>query len=89
MKIPVSEIRIPRGEDRVWGVNFRRNYPALFETSFWQHRDVAWRVSQSGDLLGLPAFDKLFSATLYPYLVGIRHQPAVQRPAHDTFIGRT
>jgi hypothetical protein len=80
MKIPVSEIRIPRGEGRVWGINFRRNYPELFETSFWQHRDVAWRISQSGDLLGLPAFDKLFSATLYPYLVGFdTNQPATGR----------
>jgi len=71
MKIPVSGMRIPRGENRIWGINFRRNYPKLFETSFWRRRDVAWRISQSGDLLGLPAFDKLFSATLYPYLVGL------------------
>ncbi len=75
MKIPVSEMRIPSGEGRVWGINFRRNYPEFFETSFWQHRDVAWRISQSGDLLGLPAFDKLFSATLYPYVVGLDSDP--------------
>ncbi len=80
MKIPVSEMRIPSGEDRVWGINFRRNYPELFETSFWQHRDVAWRISQSGRLLGLPAFDKLFSATLYPYVVGLdSNQPSAGR----------
>ncbi len=80
MRIPVAEMRIPRGEGRVWGINFRRNYPELFETSFWQHRDVAWRISQSGDLLGLPAFDKLFSATLYPYLVGFdTNQPSSGR----------
>jgi len=80
MKIPVSEIRIPRGEGRLWGINFRRNYPQMFETSFWQYRDVAWRVSQSGDLLGLPAFSKLLSATLYPYLVGLdSNQPASGR----------
>ncbi|MBW7996077.1 MAG: carbohydrate binding family 9 domain-containing protein [Candidatus Glassbacteria bacterium] len=80
MKIPVSEMRIPRGEGLVWGINFRRNYPELFETSFWQHRDVAWRISQSGDLHGLPAFDKLFSATLYPYMVGLdSNQPSAGR----------
>ncbi len=80
MKIPVTEIRLPRGEGLVWGINFRRNYPELFETSFWQHRDVAWKISQSGDLNGLPEFNKLFSATLYPYLVGLdSNQPSAGR----------
>jgi Domain of unknown function (DUF5916) len=71
IKIPVGEIRFPEGPDRVWGINFRRNYPDLFETSFWAARDKAWRVSQSGDLLGLGEFRKKFSASLYPYLVAL------------------
>ncbi|MFH1071295.1 MAG: DUF5916 domain-containing protein [Candidatus Glassbacteria bacterium] len=69
--IPVAEMRIPRTENPVWGINFRRNYPEFYETSFWRKRDVAWRISQSGDLLGLERFRKLFSAALYPYVVGL------------------
>lgn len=71
MAIPVSELRIPQSSNRPWGVNFRRNYPEYFETSFWSERDKAWRVSQSGDLVGLAGFEKRFSASLYPYLVGL------------------
>ena len=69
--IPVSEIRIPKGTGLTWGINFRRNYPDLFETSFWRERDTAWRVSQSGELLGLEEFKKSFSASLYPYLIAL------------------
>ena len=72
MAIPVKEIRIPSTAQMVWGVNFRRNYPDLFETSFWTPRDQAWKVSQSGDLVGLTRFKKGFSASLYPYLVTLR-----------------
>lgn len=69
MAIPVSEIRFPEGKDRIWGINFRRNYPEYYETSFWVERDAAWRISRSGDLLGLGEFKKTLSAALYPYLV--------------------
>ncbi|MCE5271024.1 carbohydrate binding family 9 domain-containing protein [bacterium] len=80
MAIPVAELRIPKGDSAAWGVNFRRNYPEYFETSFWQERDTAWKVSQSGDLTGLPAFRKGFSASLYPYLVGLdTNTPATGR----------
>jgi hypothetical protein len=71
MAIPVSEIRFPEGEGHVWGINFRRNYPVFFETSFWVERDAAWRISRSGDLQGLGEFKKKFSASLYPYLVSL------------------
>ena len=71
MKIPVSEIRFPEGDDQVWGINFRRNYPEIFETSFWTERDAAWRISRSGDLKGLGSFSKKFSASLYPYVVAL------------------
>ena len=71
MAVPMSELRIPKGESAAWGVNFRRNYPEYFETSYWQERDTAWKISQSGDLAGLPAFKKGFTASLYPYLVGL------------------
>jgi hypothetical protein len=69
MAIPVSEIRIPEGENRIWGINFRRNYPEYFETSFWVERDAPWRISRSGDLRGLGTFSKVFSASLLPYAV--------------------
>ncbi len=71
MAIPVIEIRFPEGKGNVWGINFRRNYPEFFETSFWTERDAAWRISRSGDLLGLGEFRKKFSAALYPYLVSL------------------
>ena len=71
MAIPVSRLRFPEGEERVWGINFRRNYPEYFETSFWVMREVAWRVSQSGDLAGLTDFRKKFTASLFPYVVGL------------------
>ena len=71
MAIPVNEIRFPEGKGNVWGINFRRNYPEFFETSFWTERDAAWRISRSGDLLGLGEFRKKFSAALYPYLVSL------------------
>jgi len=67
--VPVGEIRFPEESEEPWGINFRRNYPELFETSFWSERDQAWRVSQSGDLVGLAEFSKRFSASLYPYMV--------------------
>lgn len=41
MAIPVSEIRFPEGENRIWGINFRRNYPDYYETNFWVERDAA------------------------------------------------
>jgi uncharacterized protein DUF5916 len=71
MAIPANEIRFPEGEGNVWGINFRRNYPEFFETSFWTERDAAWRISRSGDLQGLGRFRKKFSAALYPYLVAL------------------
>ncbi|HUU28824.1 MAG TPA: DUF5916 domain-containing protein [archaeon] len=89
MAIPVSELRTPRGEGLTWGINFRRNCPELFETSFWQEREAAWRISQSGELLGLPAFDRLFSATLFPYLVGLdSNQPSSGRRTIASADGR-
>ncbi|HUU26889.1 MAG TPA: DUF5916 domain-containing protein [archaeon] len=71
MAIPVSEIRFPESSDSPWGINFRRNYPEFFETSFWSKRDVAWKISQSGDMVGLAGFRKRFSASLYPYVVAL------------------
>ncbi|MBN2289599.1 MAG: carbohydrate binding family 9 domain-containing protein, partial [Candidatus Glassbacteria bacterium] len=71
MAIPVNEIRFPEGEGHTWGINFRRNYPVFFETSFWTERDAAWRISRSGDLVGLGGFRKKFSAALYPYIVSL------------------
>jgi len=71
MAIPFSELRLPSKSGSVWGINFRRNYPDFYETSFWVERDKAWRISQSGDLTGLPEFKKSFSAFLYPYLVAL------------------
>jgi len=76
MAIPVAQFRFPQNSSQPWGVNFRRNYPELYETSFWRVRDQAWRVSQSGDLTGLAGFKKNFSASLYPYLVGINTNAA-------------
>ena len=72
MAIPVKEIRIPSEPDRTWGINVRRNYPELLETSFWTPRDQAWRVSQSGDLIGLEDFTKGFSASVVPYVLAYR-----------------
>ena len=69
MAIPVKEMRIPKGGENIWGINFRRNYPEFYETSFWTERDAAWRISRSGSLLGLGEFKKRFSAVLYPYFV--------------------
>ncbi|MEA1996326.1 MAG: DUF5916 domain-containing protein [Gemmatimonadota bacterium] len=71
MAIPVNEIRFPEEKSALWGVNFRRNYPDLLETSFWSETDKAWRVSQFGDLAGPADFRKRFTAALYPYLVAM------------------
>ena len=67
--IPATEIRIPKAGGTIWGINFRRNYPEIFETSFWTERDSAWRISRSGSLVGLGEFKKRFSVMLYPYMV--------------------
>ncbi len=72
ISVPVKEIRVPSEGNSVWGVNVRRNYPELLETSYWTPRDQAWRVSQSGDLIGLGSFRKGFSASLVPYLLTYR-----------------
>ena len=71
MAIPVNEIRFPEGPDRLWGINFRRNYPEYLETSYWSESDRVWEVSRFGDLAGLSEFKKKFSAALYPYLVAL------------------
>ena len=80
MAIPVSEIRFPEGENRIWGINYRRNYPEYYETSFWVERDAAWRISRSGDMLGLDEFKKEFSAALFPYVVALNsNSPSSER----------
>lgn len=80
MAIPVGEIRFPEGRDRIWGINFRRNYPEYYETSFWVERDAPWRISRSGNLVGLGEFRKAFSAVLYPYVVALdTNTPSTER----------
>lgn len=82
LAIPVSELRIPRDSSAVWGINFARNYPDYYETSFWVERDQEQKVSQSGELIGLPAFKKSFSASLYPYAVALNtNRPSTRRRA--------
>ena len=80
--IPVNELRIPRGSSVIWGINFSRNYPDYYETSFWVERDQKQKVSQSGELIGLPAFKKSLSASLYPYAVALNtNRPSTKRRA--------
>ena len=80
--IPVSELRISRSSSAVWGINFSRNYPNYYEKSFWVDRDQAQKVSQSGELVGLPAFSKTFSASFYPYAVALNtNRPSTERRA--------
>lgn len=69
MAVPFSEIRIPREKEQVWGLNFRRNYPELLETSFWNKSDRVWQVSRFGDLAGLHSLNKSFGISFFPYLV--------------------
>ncbi|MEA2064112.1 MAG: DUF5916 domain-containing protein, partial [Gemmatimonadota bacterium] len=71
MAIPVAEIRFPRDSDTPWGINFRRNYPELYEISLWNESDKTWQVSRFGDLAGLDGLEKKFSAALYPYIVSL------------------
>jgi len=80
MAIPVNQLRFPKDSDRPWGINFRRNYPEFFEVSFWNPSDRRWKVSQFGDLVGLPRFKKRFTASLFPYLVNLHtNQPSAGR----------
>lgn len=67
--IPVNEIRLPEDTNKPWGMNFRRNCPEVFETSFWSEQDRVSQVSRFGDLDGLTGFKKRFSAKFYPYVV--------------------
>ncbi len=76
-----------RGPDL--GDQFPAQLPGTVRDQFREERDAAWRVSQSGELLGLPAFDRLFSATLFPYLVGLdSNQPSSGRRTIATADGR-
>jgi hypothetical protein len=52
--IPFSSLRYEPGEDRVWGINFRRTLRWTLEFSFWARPvDNPTRISQSGELRGL------------------------------------
>ena len=80
--IPVSELRFPKEDDCRWMVNFQRNCPDLFESSFWSERNFADKVSQSGYLTGFSGFKKKFEISLYPYMVALdTNTPSVERKA--------
>ncbi|MFC2077152.1 carbohydrate binding family 9 domain-containing protein, partial [candidate division KSB1 bacterium] len=84
--IPVKEIRFTEKGDGTWGVNFRRNYPELFEVGFWNYNDRRWQVSRFGDITGLPKFKGRRSFWVYPYLVGLNSNQSSQglRPFYST-----
>jgi hypothetical protein len=54
LEIPFSSIRFPRGDNRMWGINFLRTVPRRLETSLWAGAEEdPWRTAGFGDLDGL------------------------------------
>ncbi len=53
-EIPFAVLRFPSGEDRSWGLNFKRTIPRRLETALWAgHTEDEWRVSSFGTLTDL------------------------------------
>ncbi len=56
--IPFAELRFPKAEQAIWGINFRRNDESLEEETCWSDLgNKNWAVSRFGHLVGLSTQD--------------------------------
>ncbi|SFR47121.1 hypothetical protein SAMN04490243_1886 [Robiginitalea myxolifaciens] len=70
--IPLSSLRFAPGEDKTWGLNFRRNISKNTETAFWTRLPLGFdmkRLSLAGKLTGLNLRNP-GNLKLIPYVLG-------------------
>lgn len=72
MEIPYSQLRFPKKEQQVWGINFERSTRRYREKAFWSKIDpeVDGEVQQYGVLLGIEKIKPPIRLSLTPYAAG-------------------
>jgi hypothetical protein len=72
MEIPYSQLRFPKKEQQVWGINFERSIRRYREKAFWSKIDpeVDGEVQQYGVLLGIEKIKPPIRLSLTPYAAG-------------------
>ncbi len=73
IEIPFKSLRMPKDEEQVWGIDFKRNIRRKNEEVSWSNyrRDFAFvQVSQAGDLVGLHDLSSELRLRIKPYLTG-------------------
>ncbi len=72
MEIPYSQLRFPKKEKQIWGINFERSIRRIRENSFWSKIDpeIDGEVQQYGILLGIEKIRPPIRLSLTPYAAG-------------------
>ncbi len=73
MAIPFRSLRFERGDGHVWGVNFSRRIRRKNEVVYWSPVPRAFnigRVSEGGDMAGLPMLNPGRNLRIKPYVLG-------------------
>jgi hypothetical protein len=73
MAIPLKSLRFERGDARTWGINFSRVVRRKNEVSHWSPISRAYnlaRVSDAGNLVGLPSLSPGRNLRIKPYVLG-------------------
>ena len=71
--IPLKSLRFERGDARTWGINFSRVVRRKNEVSHWSPISRAYnlaRVSDAGNLVGLPSLSPGRNLRIKPYVLG-------------------
>ena len=72
MDIPYSQLRFPKSEQQVWGINFRRNVRRTRQNFCWSAIDPLQpnEVQQQGLLMGIERIQPPVRLSFTPYLAG-------------------
>ena len=85
--IPLRSLRFAQGQDRTWGLNFRRNISKNTETAFWTTLPLGFdekRLSLAGKLKGLNLKSPK-NLKLIPYVLGqVLNNDAIDPSETDT-----
>ncbi|HSE50069.1 MAG TPA: DUF5916 domain-containing protein [Terriglobales bacterium] len=85
IEIPFRSIRVPHGDDQVWGLNINRTIPRRNEMAAWvevQRFDGFMRPSKLGEMTGISGIETGKNLELIPYFT-TRWRRAPWLPAHD------
>ncbi len=72
IEIPFSELRFPKKDVQVWGINFARNVQQTREQSFWSFVDakIDGFLKQMGELDGITDIKPPVRLSFTPYIAG-------------------